>query len=64
MDNFEAEPPKIKLMFADNWQPAFFILMKINVDTNKGRSKMPVTPRCNGENIRKQGIIPGVLAAE
>lgn len=72
VDNFETELAKTKLMFADNWQPASFILMKINVDTNKGRSKTPVTPECNGENIRKQGRIhhdlqaslPGAMAAE
>lgn len=46
-DDVETELPKTKLMFADNWQPASFMLMKTNVDTNKGRSKMPVTPECN-----------------
>lgn len=48
-DNFETELLKTKLMFADNCQPVSFVLMKINVDANKGGSKMPVSPECNGE---------------
>lgn len=46
-DDFETQLPKTNLMFADNWQPASFMLMKINVDTNRRRSKPPVTPKCN-----------------
>lgn len=57
-DNIETELLKTKWMFQHNCQPAFFLLMKINVDTNKGGSKMPVTRECNGENIRKQGPHP------
>lgn len=55
-----------------NWQPASFMLMKINVDENKGRSKMSATPEWNGESIQKQGgtdpdlqaPLPGVQPAK
>lgn len=35
--NFGATLPTTKLMFAYNWQSVSFMLMKINVDTNKRR---------------------------